>query len=394
MRSAVIEFIEHHVVMSGVTGNQRKIVKHPGHYIREAMKGREWLQRDLAFILGVPEQSVNLILSGKRNVSPEMALALAAAFDTSRDFFANLQQAYDLAVARPPDPKVAMRARMQSRYPVREMARRGWISASSHVPLDEQFMRLFDVPFADEIPYLAGSAHRGRYEERQVPPADLAWSFRVRQIAKSLPGPRYSEAALRGALVELEQLLLAPEHVRHVPRRLSDCGVRFIVVEKLPGANSDGVCLWLGPDAPAIGMTTRRDNIENFWFVLRHEVEHVLNGDGKNIEVIDRLDGEQASATNPSLSEQERRANAAAAGFCVPAATIDSFMVRHKPHYDEKDVLAFAATHRRHPGLIVAYLQKRMERPDYMARQLVKVRNFLLPHATVDGWGHVAPVSL
>ena len=72
-------------------------VKHPGYYIREEMEAREWLQRDLAFILGVPEQSVNLILSGKRNLSPEMALALADAFDTDRDFFANLQQTYDLA---------------------------------------------------------------------------------------------------------------------------------------------------------------------------------------------------------------------------------------------------------------------------------------------------------
>ena len=370
------------------------MVKHPGYYIRQAMERREWLQRDLAFILGVPEQSVNLILSGKRNVSPDMALALAAAFDTGRDFFANLQQAYDLAHAHTPDPRVAMRGRMQSRYPVREMTQRGWISAAGRVPLDDQLMRLFDVRFADEIPYLAGSARRDRYEEREIPPADLVWSCRVRQIAKSLPSPRYSEPVLRDALVELEKLLLAPDQVRQVPTLLAECGVRFVVVEKLPRANIDGVCLWLGPDSPVIGISTRRDTIDNFWFVVRHEIEHVLNGDGKDAEVIDRLDGEQASATSLPLSEQERRANAAAAGFCVPAAKIDSFMIRHKPHYDEKHVLAFAAAHRRHPGLIVAYMQRHMERSDYMARQLVKVRNFLLPHAIVDGWGHVAPVSL
>jgi HTH-type transcriptional regulator/antitoxin HigA len=370
------------------------VVKHPGYHIREAMASRGWLQRDLAFILGVPEQSINLILSGKRNLSPEMALALAAAFDTSREFFANLQQAYDLAHAREPDPKVAIRGRMQSRYPVREMARRGWISPVGRAPLEEQLMRLFDVSFADEIPYLAGAAQPSRHEQRDIPPAELAWAFRVRQIAKSLSGSHYSEAALRGALVQLEQLLLAPEQVRHVPPLLSECGVRFVVVEKLPGTNVDGACLWLGSDSPVIGITTRRDTIDNFWFVVRHEIEHVLNGDGKDAAVIDRLDGDRASATSLSLSEPERRANAAAAAFCVPAAKIDSFMIRQKPHYDEKDVLAFAATHRRHPGLVVGHIQKRMDRRDYLPRHLVKVRNFLLPSAIVDGWGHVVAAGL
>ena len=51
-------------------------VPHPGELIREEMEARGWSQRDLAFILGVPEQSVSPIMTGKRNVTPEMAKAL------------------------------------------------------------------------------------------------------------------------------------------------------------------------------------------------------------------------------------------------------------------------------------------------------------------------------
>src|SRR5436190_1662380 len=115
-------------------------IQHPGFYIREEMEERGWLQRDLAFILGVPEQAVNMILSGKRGLSSEMSLALSDAFDVDRDFFANLQQAYDLAHARQTDPKVAMRGSMQSQYPVREMARRGWIEPLSGIPLEDQLV--------------------------------------------------------------------------------------------------------------------------------------------------------------------------------------------------------------------------------------------------------------
>ena len=112
---------------ANMTATNASWVQHPGFYIKEEMEARGWLQRDLAFILGVPEQAVNMILSGKRGLSSEMALALSDAFDVDRDFFANLQQAYDLAHARQPIRRWQMRGSMQSHYPVREMVQRGWI---------------------------------------------------------------------------------------------------------------------------------------------------------------------------------------------------------------------------------------------------------------------------
>src|SRR5215467_12343743 len=111
-------------------------VKHPGFYLKEEMEERNLLARDLAFILGIPEQSLNTILSGKRGISPDMARALGEAFDVPAEFFMNLQQAYDLSRAATPDPGVAIRAKMQSRYPVREMMKRGWIQQSDALMLE------------------------------------------------------------------------------------------------------------------------------------------------------------------------------------------------------------------------------------------------------------------
>ena len=111
-----------------MTATKAPWVKHPGFYIKEEMEERGWLQRDLAFVLSVPEQGVNMILSGKRKVSPNMARALADAFDTDSDFFARLQLAYDMAHVMAPEPSIAVRGNMQSHYPVREMVRRGWLA--------------------------------------------------------------------------------------------------------------------------------------------------------------------------------------------------------------------------------------------------------------------------
>lgn len=73
-------------------------VPHPGEFVREELDARGWLQRDLAYILGVPEQAVNLIVSGKRGITPEMAKALGKAFAVSAEYFANLQKAYEIGL--------------------------------------------------------------------------------------------------------------------------------------------------------------------------------------------------------------------------------------------------------------------------------------------------------
>lgn len=363
-------------------------IQHPGFFIKEEMDERGWSQRDLAFILNVPEQAVNMIVSGKRGISPDMARALGDAFDVNPDLFANLQKDYDMAQAKVPEPGVAVRANMQNNYPVREMIRRGWIELSDAALLETQLVKFFEVESAEEIPYLAYAAKRSRYEESGVPPAQLAWLFRVRQIARNVPAQKYSEKALLSALKELEQLLVAPEEARHVPRILAECGVRFVIVERLPNADIDGVCFWLDDDSPVIGMSTRRDKIDNFWFVLRHEIEHVLNKHGRDEEIIDvDLD------TTTYANVEEKIANYAAAEFCAPIDRLDSFIRRKSPFLYEKDVIAFAKLHNRHPGLIVGQIQRRLNRYDYLARHLVKVRQFVLPGAIADGWGQVVPIG-
>ena len=72
------------------------IVEPPGSIIKDELEAREWLQADLAFILGMPEQSVNRILSGKSGITPRVAKLLAQAFDVPAEFFTNLQNSYDL----------------------------------------------------------------------------------------------------------------------------------------------------------------------------------------------------------------------------------------------------------------------------------------------------------
>jgi len=365
----------------------------PGEVIKEELEARGWSQIELAEIMDRPPRVVSEIVSGKRAITPETAKGLGAAFGTGATFWINLEGGYQLSRTVHDDEGVQRRARLYAKTPVKEMAKRGWIRPSENAAvLETQILKFLEIESLDEEPRLAHAARMRASESEISIAAQWAWFYRVRQIAKSMEATRYSETALRKALDHLTRLLLAPEETRHVPRILAECGVRFVVVEKLPHANIDGVCFWL-EDQPVIGMSIRRDKIDNFWFVLRHEIEHVLRRDGREKEIIDDLDGDRGG-TGIGLPEEERAANAAAADFCAPSGRLNSFMTRKRPFYYEQDVIAFAKTIQRHPGLVVGQMQHRLERYDYLSRYLVKVRNFVVPGSMFDGWGHVAPVSI
>lgn len=362
----------------------------PGFFIREELEARGWSQRDLAGVLGVPEQAVNMIASGKRGVSADMAKKLGDAFDVSPEFFLNLQRAFDLSRAPEADPGVSKRARFYTHYPIREMAKRGWIaSADEAEKIESEMMRFFEVKAPDKIPHMAHAAKKTSYEE--IPPAQLAWLFRVRQMAREAVVGRYSRAAAGSAITKLSALLGAPDEARHVPRILAEAGIRYVLVESLPNAKIDGVCFWLDEASPVIGMSLRYDRIDNFWFVLRHELEHVIRGHGRDTHT-PMMDSDIESG-DQEANEEERLANEAARWFCVPQKEMASFIARKQPYFAEKDMIGFAGRLGLHPGLVAGQLRRQLGRWDLFVKHLVKIRSAVAPNALVDGWGDVAPVT-
>jgi addiction module HigA family antidote len=81
---------------------ENRIPSHPGEILSsEFLMPLGITQVALAAHIGVPVQRINELVRGKRGVTPETAWLLAQAFETTPDFWLNLQAAYDLARTRP-----------------------------------------------------------------------------------------------------------------------------------------------------------------------------------------------------------------------------------------------------------------------------------------------------
>lgn len=349
--------------------------------------------------MGVAESVLSKVVAGKRAIDAELALQFATVFDVPAEHFLELQQRNDLATARRvtrPNPALSTRAQLYGSLPIAEMIKRGWLDATDvrDVPaVEASLAKFFEVDSVAEIPVLLPHAAKKTNVAGDVTPPQHAWLYRVKHIASEMLVPRYAPATLRAAVEKMRELRVAAEATQKVPRLLSESGVRFLIVETLSGAKIDGVTFWLNDFAPVIALSCRFDRVDNFWFVLRHEIEHVLRRHGKGAAILDsELEGERAGA-GATVAEEEREANTAAAEFCVSQRSLDQFIARKAPFFAERDLLGFSRTLGVHPGLVAGQIQRRTGKYDRFRSHLVKVRSCVAPSAIVDGWGDVAPVG-
>lgn len=365
----------------------------PGDILKEELEERGWTQNDLAAIIGRHETSVHEIIVGKRGVSPETARALAAALGTSAELWMNLDAAYQLSQVRDDDnDEIARRAKVYAKAPVKDMVRRGWIEPSKNVAvLEARVCKFLEIASIDDEPDALPHAARKSTAYSDPPsPAQMAWLYRARQLARTVHAKPYSEDTLTDAVSQLRLLSHVPQEARHVPRILSEAGIRFVVVQPLPGGRIDGACFWVD-GAPVVAMSLRFDRIDNFWFVLFHELKHVAKGEGRPW-----LDADMDTVKDENdLTEAEIEANKYASETLITPQQIENFIARVGPFYSAPRIEAFAHTIGVHPAVVVGQLQHRGEVAYSSFRKMMApVREWITASALTDGWGVALPAQL
>ncbi|QBR76281.1 XRE family transcriptional regulator [Acinetobacter baumannii] len=367
----------------------------PGQALSALLIEKGWNGRVLAGILQIDESGVNRLLQDKKSISPNLAIIFEDIFKVPAEQFINLQGQYDLAKARlkvMPDPQLEYRAKLFGSLPIADMINRSWLNVENKKDfnkIESELLRLFKVDSLEKIIEITPHSAKKSNCDDIATPVQLAWINHVKRIASEMIVPAYSPEKGKMAAEKLKPLLYSAEEIRKVPRILMEHGIRFVIVESLKGSKMDGVCLWLNDGAsPVIGMSLRFDRIDNFWFVLRHELEHVIQGHGKIVPKID-IDIQPGE----SEDEDEKIANEAAAYYAISEQKMNSFIARKYPFFADIDIMGLANTIKVHPGIIAGKLQYHTKKYNLFRKHLVPIRPILTPSAVVDGWGDVYPLE-
>lgn len=354
----------------------------PGEILKEELASRKWSQQELADVLGRPPRLISELIGGKRAITPETAIGLSAALGNSPEYWMALESSYQLSKFRRSPEGVKRKASLYDKFPVRELVRKGWVEWSEdYSELENRILSFFGIKDPSEEPVLPHAAKK-THSSHAPTIEQKAWLFRVLSLANTKTVPAYSAKKLSTTLESMKQLRQEPESASKVASLLESCGVILLFVEPIASSKIDGACMWIG-DTPVVGMTLRYDRIDNFWFVLRHELEHVIKGDGRDEYILDVAVGEDDGA----LSRSEIVANEAAAEFCSPQAELAQFISKVSPYFSEERVLAFSRSVHVHPGLVVGQLQRKLNRHDFLRKYQVKIRHCVLSSAVTDGWG-------
>jgi HTH-type transcriptional regulator/antitoxin HigA len=164
----------------------------------------------------------------------------------------------------------------------------------------------------------------------------LAWRLCVIKKARANPAPReYKKGIITTKwMKDLARLSAFDEGPRLAREQLGMAGITLVIEPHFKGTYLDGAAM-LDEGRPIVAMTLRHDRLDNFWFVLMHELAHVAKHlNAANPLFTDNLD-------SPDEQDRiEREADDMAGEALIPQAAWDKFAARTS--HLTKDVVALA----------------------------------------------------
>jgi HTH-type transcriptional regulator/antitoxin HigA len=234
-------------------------------------------QRDLANLIGVKEQQIQRYEAEKYATAnlirlKEIADALTLNITEIAEFG---EERLEESVSKSKSEELEWQ-----KFPVLEMYKRGWFenftgSLNDAIQDSETLVKEF---ITNQFRQPIVALHRKRVRSNSIinEYSLLAWECRVLSLADKVKSEiKFNHESIeRNHLIKLAKLSRFPDGPLKIRDRLREAGIILIIEPHLPNTYLDGAAI-SHKDIPVIGMTLRYDRLDNFWFVLFHELVHI-----------------------------------------------------------------------------------------------------------------------
>lgn len=328
-----------------------------GQNLISARIARGLTQREFASLAGLKEQQVQRYEKeayGSANL--RRLTYLSAILDVK--FKGELQvKAHSSA-----DSSDFLKSLNPAHFPIGEMNKRGWFEHRLNLraaSVEEKRRSL--AAFLSRSGVIEPSIALHRKSKGGMSPARrgalFAWQARVLAKARSRAGlARRFEPLPPEAIRSLVAMSRDQQGPRSAVEFLLDFGIIVVFERHLPSTKLDGAAMSLDGKYAVIGMTTRHDRVDNFWFVLLHELGHVLRHWGPHLR-----HGFLDEEGDDFHDKLEFEANEFAQNSIVSEEDWNSSFVRFTQ--SSESVIQFAEKRNIHPALVAGRIQR--ERDSY-----------------------------
>lgn len=236
-----------------------------------ARLAQNWKQKDLARKLGLQEQAIQRWESERYrsiNLASYMKVARALSLEFSPRFLSPKVAMW----LQPPDldPSEAQKILKHAR-------KHGWLDAPDS---DENGIKRLIRHVSEHVArYGTPSLLRTgiNVKDHSEDWVLLSWKAQVtRRAEQIIESARLNYRPLNLSwLKQLAKLSRLDDGPIKAQELLKEQGIVLIIERNIPGMEVDGAA-FLVESIPVIGLTLRRDAVDNFWFTLLHEVAHVI----------------------------------------------------------------------------------------------------------------------
>ena len=302
-------------------------------------------RKDLETYIGSTSK-VSEVLSRKRPLSLSMIRRLHKGLDIPADVLIGSAESGTQAVGAEPEMEYA-------KFPLKEMLDRNCFgNFKGNAQRLKDYAEDLVLKFMQGLlPKQAAPAFlRAPLHQRGTRDADgyalLAWRLCVIKKARANPAPReYKKGSITAKwLKDLARLSAFDDGPRLAREQLGMSGITLVIEPHFKSTYLDGAAM-LDDGRPIVAMTLRHDRLDNFWFVLMHELAHVAKHlDEANPLFTDDLDSPDEQ------DRKEREADVMASEALIPQTAWDKSTARTS--HLTKDVIALADKLGVHPAIV------------------------------------------
>lgn len=336
---------------------KKSLLSCPGDTIQENIDHIGMSQAELAERLGRSVPKLNELIRGKAPITKETATKLEYVLGVPASFWINLERNYqDELLEIEQMEHLEQCQEWVSSFPIAKMKSFGLLPDTSKKPmLADSLLKFFRVASPTQWSDIYnGSSLAFKIELRYTtePQAISVWLRLGELQSDKLEVAAFDKKVLRNSLEEIQDIGYkhSDTWLEELQTLCASCGIALVYTPCIAKAPIYGATRWIKNNrTPLIQITDRQKDYNAFWFTFYHELGHILYHGKKDIFI----DGIESITPD---KEKEDEADTFAARMILSEKERNELF--QYPNFDRELILGLSKKFKKHPGIIVAQVQR------------------------------------
>ena len=310
---------------------RKRIVSHPGVYVKDAIDELGLSQSEFALRTGLSIKNVSTLINGESNITFDVAVKLADFFHNDIEGWINLQIKYNLFLNQEKRQK-----EYADDWQIVKQFDKGFVTDFLNIQIDsknrektvDELRRVFNVASLqnlknpDMYAFCRTSVIKDINEKTII--MRNAWISLAEQIAREMPCEPFDKERIISNTKYLRSLTRkGADGINHL---LSDflysCGVKLVVLPFLSGSNLSGVTKWNNNGGCVmVAINDCGKDADKIWFSLFHELGHAIQNHKRHMTI--------SYSKNSIQDEEENEANLFARNSLIDEDVYEEFLDRN-----------------------------------------------------------------